>query len=107
MQAQEDTLNAYKLLKDYIAYIHVKDAKLSDGRVVPAGYGDGNVKAILTDLFASGFDGFLSLEPHLFHFDGFDLLEKDGKSMQNTERKELTGAEAFELAYNSLVKLLD
>lgn len=106
VQAKEDTLEAYKLLKDNIAYIHVKDAMLSDESVVPAGYGDGHVAEILKDLYASGFDGFLSLEPHLFNFAGFDALEKDGKSMQNSEKKVLSGWEAFSLAYDSLMKIV-
>nr|WP_294489887.1 sugar phosphate isomerase/epimerase family protein [uncultured Anaerosporobacter sp.] len=106
VQCQEDTLEAYKLLKNYIAYIHVKDVKKIDGSVVPAGYGDGNVAVILKDLFESGFDGFLSLEPHLFNFEGFTDLEKEGKSMLQAERKMLTGLEAFTLAYNSLEKIL-
>lgn len=106
VQAKENTLKAYELLKDYIAYIHVKDAKMEDGRVVPAGYGDGHVKEILSALFDKGFDGYLSLEPHLFHFSGFDLLEKDQVSIQHQERGELNGEEAFALAYASLQKLL-
>ena len=106
VQAGEDTLEAYKLLRQYISYIHVKDARTADGSVVPAGFGDGHVKEILADLFATGFDGFLSLEPHLFHFSGFELLEKDGISVKETERKELDGAQAFALAYESLLNLL-
>lgn len=107
VQCQEDTLKAYKLLKKYIAYIHVKDAKKTDGNVVPAGYGDGNVAVILGDLLASGFDGFLSLEPHLFDFAGFADLEKDGKSMKQTDKKILTGLEAFTLAHHSLIQILE
>lgn len=106
VQAGEDTLEAYELLRKYISYIHVKDARMVDGSVVPAGFGDGHVKEILADLFATGFDGFLSLEPHLFHFSGFELLEKDGISVKETERKELDGAQAFALAYESLLNLL-
>lgn len=106
VQCGQDTLEAYELLKPYIAYIHVKDALKKDGSVVPVGYGDGNVKTILTDLFAKGFDGFLSLEPHLFNFSGFSLLEKDGKSMQQTDSKALSGWEAFQLAHKSLVNIL-
>jgi len=33
--------------------------------VVPAGEGDGRLKEILTSLHEQGFDGFLSIEPHL------------------------------------------
>lgn len=106
VQAKQDTLEAYRLLKDYIAYIHVKDAKWENGSVVPAGYGDGHVQEILKDLYANGFDGFLSLEPHLFNFSGFELLEKDGQSMKEQDAKVLSGQEAFALAHESLVKLL-
>lgn len=107
VQCGQDTLEAYEMLKPYIAYIHVKDAKMSDGSVVPVGYGDGNVAGILKDLYASGFDGFLSLEPHLFNFAGFAELEQDGKSMQKADRKILSGLEAFTLAHDSLMKLLN
>lgn len=106
VQARENTLEAYQLLKDSIAYIHVKDALWEDGSVVPAGYGDGHVEQILTDLFDSGFDGFLSLEPHLFDFAGFAGLEKDGVSLKGNSSKVLSGLEAFILAYDSLKRIL-
>ena len=44
------------------------------GKVVPAGEGDGHVAEILKDAYASGYRGFLSLEPHLAaagQFSGF------------------------------------
>ena len=43
--------------------------------MVPAGHGDGNVKEILKELKESGYEGFLSLEPHLADFAGFSALE--------------------------------
>lgn len=106
VQAREDTLRAYAVLKDFISYIHVKDACLEDGRVVPAGYGDGHLREILTELFAGGFSGFFSLEPHLFHFAGFDLLEKNGLSMEHKDREELNGEEAFTLAHSAFLRLV-
>lgn len=102
VQAGQDTLEAYELLKPYIFYIHVKDALLKDGSVVPAGYGDGNVKEILRQLKADGYRGYLSLEPHLSEFTGFSSLEKDGKI-----GKKLSGEEAFTLAHDALVKILE
>lgn len=107
VQCKQDTLKAYELLRPYISYLHVKDAKWADGSVVPAGYGDGNVKAIIKDLYDSGFEGFLSLEPHLFNFAGFADLEQDGKSMELADKKILTGSEAFTLAHSSLIKILN
>ena len=106
VQAKQDTLEAYELLKDYIAYIHVKDAMWENGSVVPAGMGDGNVAVILKDLYAKGFEGFLSLEPHLFNFSGFAGLERDKDAIAGGETKVLSGAEAFALAHESLVKIL-
>ncbi len=106
VQEKEDTLRAYGLLKPYIAYIHVKDAMLENGKVVPAGMGDGNVSVILDDLHKSGFAGYLSLEPHLSDFVGFALLEGTGKKTLLTEGKKLSGFEAFELAYKSLMEIL-
>lgn len=105
VQCGQDTLEAYEILKKYVAYIHVKDALKKDGSVMPAGYGDGNVKVILGKLVDCGFDGFLSLEPHLFNFAGFAALEKDGLSMAHSN-KSLSGYEAFELAHTSLMKIL-
>lgn len=106
VQAGQDTLEAYEMLKDYISYIHVKDALVKNGDVVPAGMGDGNVAAILGKLYANGFDGFLSLEPHLFNFTGFAGLEKDKKEITSGETKVLSGFEAFSLAHESLLKIL-
>ena len=105
VQAGQNTLEAYKLLKDYIVYIHVKDARMTDGKVMPAGYGDGHVKEILSDLFENGFDGYLSLEPHLFDFTGFELLEKGGK-LKKLDMGVMSGFESFSLAYDALKKLL-
>lgn len=101
VQCRQDTLDAYEMLKPYIAYIHVKDALWADGSVVPAGHGDGNVEKILGMLKKSGYEGFLSLEPHLADFTGFHALEKQG-----AEKKKLSGEEAFILAHKALAEIL-
>lgn len=102
VQCGQDTLSAYEMLKPYIAYIHVKDALHQDASVVPAGHGDGNVKEILKLQKGSGYEGFLSLEPHLADFAGFRTLEQNGG-----EKKKLSGEEAFTMAYDALMKILD
>lgn len=107
VQAHDDTLEGYKLLKPYIAYIHVKDALWESGAVVPAGMGDGNVKAILKDLHDSGFNGYLSLEPHLSDFTGFSSLEGTDKKTLLKDGKKLNGFEAFELAHSALLKITE
>ena len=107
IQAGENTLEAYSLLKPYIVYIHVKDALLKDGSVVPAGMGDGNIAAILDDLNKSGYAGFLSLEPHLFDFVGLSELETSDKKTTIQKKEALTGFEAFQLAHESLMKIVN
>jgi sugar phosphate isomerase/epimerase len=55
----------YGLIRPYLVYLQVKDALAATGEVVPAGQGDGQVRETLAALRDSGFDGYLSLEPHL------------------------------------------
>src|SRR5262252_11120419 len=57
--------DAYELLRPYLVYVQVKDAVMATGDVVPAGRGDGQVGQTLAALRDSGFQGYLSLEPHL------------------------------------------
>jgi len=56
---------AYGLLRPYLVYVQVKDALAATGEVVPAGQGDGQVRETLSALGNEGFEGYLSLEPHL------------------------------------------
>jgi sugar phosphate isomerase/epimerase len=82
----------YAALRPYIAYVHVKDAKLDGGDVVPAGEGDGQVRETVRALRDSGFDGFFSMEPHLAvagPFSGF------------------SGPELFRLAVQRFTAILD
>ncbi len=94
--------DAYNIMKPHIEYMHIKDA-LADKSVVPAGCGLGNIDKILADLKASGWKGFLSLEPHLGSFKGLAGLELDDKMTL------LDGAtpEKFTLAYESLMKIVN
>jgi L-ribulose-5-phosphate 3-epimerase len=56
---------SYNLLKKHIAYVHIKDAFFRDKSVVPAGEGDARVEDILRELKKDGYEGYLSIEPHL------------------------------------------
>ncbi len=82
--------DAFELLQDYIVYVHIKDAKHSNHQVVPAGEGDGNIKQVLQDLYDRGYEGFLSLEPHLWNYMDFSLLDSDSPGFDlpvgNTKR---------------------
>ena len=102
VQCGQDTLAAYELLKPYIAYVHIKDALADGGRVTPAGWGQGNVKAILADLKASGYDGYLSLEPHLTDFTGFRGLENGPAG----EKWHMDGETAWRIALDALKAVL-
>lgn len=65
---------AYRALRPYTDYIQIKDAVLGTGEVVVAGTGDGHVRETVRALADDGFDGFLSMEPHLasaHHLGGF------------------------------------
>jgi sugar phosphate isomerase/epimerase len=57
--------DGYALLRPYLEYLQVKDARAGDGTVVPAGEGDGELLATVTALRDDGYAGFASLEPHL------------------------------------------
>jgi 3-dehydroshikimate dehydratase len=65
VQSGDRPRDNWPLLKPYTAHIHIKDAQMNGGKVVPAGEGDGDVESILKDAYASGYRGFLSMEPHL------------------------------------------
>jgi sugar phosphate isomerase/epimerase len=83
--------DAYELLRPYLVYVQIKDALAATGEVVPAGQGDGQVRETLAALRDSGFEGYLSLEPHLA------LAGRHGG---------FSGADGFRLASGALKDLL-
>ena len=84
--------DGYELLKDYIEYLHIKDALMEEGQVVPAGQGDGELEPLLRALVTEGYDGYASLEPHL--------------SMAG-EFRGFSGPELFEVATEALRGLME
>ena len=88
-------------MKPHIEYMHIKDAN-EDKKVVPAGYGLGGIDNILADLKASGWKGFLSLEPHLGSFEGLKDLE-----LGDVSDLPKGGEGTFMLAHSALKKILD
>ena len=94
---------AYGLLKDSIAYFHVKDA-LFAGAIVPPGCGEAKIKEILhAHVKYSEDDFFVSIEPHLQLFSGLNALvgrKFDNPYKYNSEK------EAFTDAVNKLKELL-
>ena len=78
IQCGVNTQEAYDALHDRITYMHIKDAFLSDGAVVCAGHGDGNVPEILRRLNAEREDEvILTVEPHLTVFKGLNDLQDE------------------------------
>ena len=79
--------DAYEAVRPWLRYVHVKDAR-SDGSVVPAGEGVSHWPELLQRLRADGYDGFLSLEPHLAlagqyqGFSGPDLFRRASQALQ-------------------------
>ena len=80
--------DAYEALRPWLRYVHVKDAR-SDGSVVAAGEGVTHWPELLQRLRADGYDGFLSLEPHLASagkyqgFSGPDLFRLASQALQH------------------------
>lgn len=71
----------YSNVKDHIAYVHIKDGVVENGttRFTYPGEGEGDVKRICADLKANGYNGGLSIEPHLavvFHDDSVQSEEE-------------------------------
>jgi sugar phosphate isomerase/epimerase len=68
------TERGWPLLGDSVEHVHVKDARLADGKVCVAGAGEGQVRELLVALRKRHYHGFLTLEPHLTiagHSSGF------------------------------------
>lgn len=66
---RQDPFEFYQKVKPWIAHVHVKDCvwntEKNDADYTYPGEGDGQVRPVLRDLLAGGYDGGLSIEPHL------------------------------------------
>ena len=104
VQCEEDTIAAWKLLKDKIHYLHIKDAV--GIQVVPAGMGDGNVPYIVKEYLAQGGNA-MTLEPHLKVFDGLKELEAPGEESVVGKFTYPSSDAAFDAACNALKTILE
>lgn len=75
IQCGQETLPAWELMKEYVEYLHIKDA-MPNGKVVPAGAGFGHVPEIVADYVARGGRDF-TLEPHLAQLSTGMRIEKE------------------------------
>lgn len=66
---KQDPWEFYLKVRDFIAHIHIKDARWNaekrDATYTYPGEGDGQVARILSDLIARGYAAGISIEPHL------------------------------------------
>lgn len=104
VQCGENALEAYKLLKDKVVYIHIKDAVKGDGENVVCGTGDGQIPEVLRCAFENGYNGFLTLEPHLVLFSSMKSLEGE---LKFKKAKAKNGADGYTMQYNALCEILN
>ncbi len=90
-----DAFDAFNLTAPHVRYMHIKDAK--EGKVCPAGMGDGNLSRILPRVCDKHM--YLSIEPHLKGLAGYTdgNREYDGDDSRGL----------FTLALSSLKRILD
>lgn len=64
---RQDTMDYYKQVRQHIVYVHIKDGRIEDGKAsfVYVGEGQARVADIIKDLKETGYEGGLSIEPHI------------------------------------------
>ena len=98
-QSGEVVMEAYRRLGQSIGAIHLKESKRQpDGTLehVPAGQGDGHIAEILADLAKRGWEGPLTLEPHLARSAG--VVATGAHGTPNQALKDLTPYQCFQIA---------
>lgn len=106
VQCQEDVMACYELLKQDVVYFHIKDAHTTDQQNVVCGTGEGHIAEILRLAIQGGYEGFLTLEPHLVIFDSLKDLELEDVTHIIKDNKGLTGKEGYQLQYEALNQIL-
>ena len=86
-----------------LAYLHIKDAIYESQIIVPAGDGEGKIAEIL-DIVNKATDQvvYLTLEPHLFLFDAYKLIDNHELKGKYTFKN---NSESFDFAANALKDL--
>ncbi len=103
IQCGVDPLKAMEMLLPYIDYMHIKDALMADGAVVPAGKGDGHLPELLRAVAGKTEGMVLTLEPHLKVFDGLSGLQDEELRHHYTFK---TSGEAYAAAAQALKDIL-
>ena len=108
VQCGEDPEVCWECLKEHVAYIHIKDAVFGKGENVVCGTGDGKIAQILEQAICrEGYEGFLTLEPHLVLFDTLQSLEIEDAKDVISQDKAKNGAEGYAMQYRALRDILN
>ncbi len=102
--SNENSENVYPLLKDYVEYLHIKDAEQNGAIVVP-GTGDAHLAETLAQVNADrDGDVVLTVEPHLTVFGGLSSLA----SIDEIKHKNVfpTAFDAFSTATAALREII-
>lgn len=86
----QDAWDFYQAVKPHIVHVHVKDgrwnAEKNDADYTYPGEGEGHTERIMKDLVDTGYDGYISIEPHVavvFHGTGAaDDLDPETKARE-------------------------
>ena len=99
-----DVIAGIKATLVNLAYLHIKDAIFESKIIVPAGDGEGKIAEVL-DMVNDSTDEvvYLTLEPHLFLFDAYKLIDNHELKGKYTFKN---NSESFDFAANSLKALL-
>ena len=100
LQVGEKSADTLEALADKAYYFHIKDVVAETGELVPAGYGDGNLKGLVDRIVG---DKVLTVEPHLKIFAGYVLNDS---TVLKTKFRFETNVEAFDAAVAAIKKIL-
>ncbi len=90
---KQDSWEMYQAIKPHMAHVHVKDGRWvkekNDAEYTFPGEGDGQTERIMRDLVETGYNGYISIEPHVavvFHGAGAaDNLSPEEKAKAQYE----------------------
>lgn len=107
VQCGEDPVRAWELLHGYVVYIHIKDAVSGSNENVVCGTGEGHIPELLKRAIKDeGYQGFLTLEPHLVLFASLQSLEQKAATDVIKENKAKDGADGYRMQYEALQAIL-
>lgn len=102
-QSGDDVWQNWSALHDHTDAFHLKDST-RDHMHVPVGQGTGQVKRILVDAVQRGWQGPLTLEPHLVHSGA--MLATGPSGQANQALSEMSPRQVFDIAAEQATALL-